>query len=270
LWADSTQRDADGYFTGSRSVSTTGYALTSDPIQGHDLEQGWPYLSSLIGDTRVRATAQDTAIPVFVAIAPSVEAARYLAGAEYTTVTGRWSSRNDDTSRWGGRRDAGGRGNLGGAEKRIRHPDIDLAGTGRGVDGRRDERRRLARCRRPGRGGGDGTGSRMDLGRSLCRRRVPARVGRGADLVRRLLGFPPAGDDDLRTRTGPNGRGESCRLPVRPASDRRGGWLRWSDRRGFERGWERSDAGLRGRGVAARTRGDVVGRLAASDWWVVG
>jgi hypothetical protein len=102
LWADSTQRDADGYFTGSRSVSTTGYALTSDPIQGHDLEPGWPYLSSLIGDTRVRATAQDTAIPVFVGIAPSVEAARYLAGAEYTTVTGFADGRAGKTTHPGG------------------------------------------------------------------------------------------------------------------------------------------------------------------------
>jgi hypothetical protein len=79
--------------------------------------------------------------------------------------------------------------------------------------------------------------------RSMCQNLNPSGSASGAPVVEVRAARGLSRDDRL----------------VRAASDRRGGWLGGADRRGFERGWERSDAGLRGRGVAARTRGDVVG-----------
>jgi hypothetical protein len=62
--------------------------LSSDPVQVHGVEVGWPNVSAAIGEIRVRATAApDPARPVFIGIAPSDAATRYLAGAEQMTVT---------------------------------------------------------------------------------------------------------------------------------------------------------------------------------------
>ncbi|WP_326836519.1 DUF4389 domain-containing protein [Amycolatopsis rhabdoformis] len=87
MWADRTQRDADGFFSGSAPFTTSGYALASDPVQLHGLGTGGPDLAAIVGDTRIRATAVDPAQAVFVGIAPAASAARYLAGVEHTTVT---------------------------------------------------------------------------------------------------------------------------------------------------------------------------------------
>jgi Domain of unknown function (DUF4389) len=88
LWADRTRRDAAGYLTSSAtSFSTTGYAVTSDTI---DVSLGGPhyaYPRSVLGDLRLRFTAGDPSVPVFVGIGPTSAVARYLSGVQYSVVT---------------------------------------------------------------------------------------------------------------------------------------------------------------------------------------
>ncbi|MGW4489171.1 DUF4389 domain-containing protein [Amycolatopsis sp. NPDC004368] len=102
MWADRTQRDADGYVSGSAPFDTAGYALASDPVQLHGLGTGGPDLAGIVGDTRIRATAVDPARAVFVGIAPAVSAAAYLAGVEHTTVTDFGDRRSVDVEYPGG------------------------------------------------------------------------------------------------------------------------------------------------------------------------
>ncbi|HET6707140.1 DUF4389 domain-containing protein, partial [Amycolatopsis sp.] len=84
LWADRTQRDADGYLTASTTVAASGYAVTTDPVQVHGISG----FTAFVGDVRVRATSADGR-PVFVGIGRSDDVARYLAGTEYTTFADR-------------------------------------------------------------------------------------------------------------------------------------------------------------------------------------
>ncbi|WP_206796383.1 DUF4389 domain-containing protein [Amycolatopsis sp. MtRt-6] len=84
LWADRTQRDADGYLTASTDVVASGYAVTTDPVQVHGISG----FTAFVGDARVRATSTDGR-PVFVGIGRSDAVAAYLAGTEYTTLADR-------------------------------------------------------------------------------------------------------------------------------------------------------------------------------------
>ena len=87
LWAETTQRDAGGYLDlGTATYSTTGYALASDTIDLHAAGNGWDAAKSLFGTVRIRATSADSAIPVFVGIAATDAASRYLTGVQYATV----------------------------------------------------------------------------------------------------------------------------------------------------------------------------------------
>jgi hypothetical protein len=100
LWADRTQRDADGYFTDSTSLVATGYAVASDPVQVQGLS-GSPNLAPLIGDARIRATNTDNR-PVFVGIGRSDAVAGYLASSEYTTLSGLANGRSGEWIHPGG------------------------------------------------------------------------------------------------------------------------------------------------------------------------
>ncbi|KAA9160211.1 DUF4389 domain-containing protein [Amycolatopsis acidicola] len=82
LWADRSARDADGYLTTTESFSTSQYALSTGKI----VLGGWPASSDVLGDVRVRVTETNPATPVFVGIATSADAGRYLAGVGYATV----------------------------------------------------------------------------------------------------------------------------------------------------------------------------------------
>ncbi|WIY00448.1 DUF4389 domain-containing protein [Amycolatopsis mongoliensis] len=86
LWADRTQRDADGYLSASTTVVASGYAVATDPVQVQGLA-GAPNFTAVVGDVRVRATSVDGR-PVFVGIGRSDAVAQYLAGTEYTTLGG--------------------------------------------------------------------------------------------------------------------------------------------------------------------------------------
>ncbi|MEV4143812.1 DUF4389 domain-containing protein [Amycolatopsis sp. NPDC049691] len=84
LWADRTQRDADGYLTASTDVVASGYAVMTDPVQVHGISG----FTAFAGAVRVRATSTDGR-PVFVGIGRSDAVAGYLAGTEYTTLADR-------------------------------------------------------------------------------------------------------------------------------------------------------------------------------------
>jgi hypothetical protein len=87
LWADQTQRTG-GYLTvPSRSLTTSGYAVTSDVVTLAPGGADW-VSNSLLGKIRIRVTPADPARPVFVGIARAGAVQSYLAGARYATVTG--------------------------------------------------------------------------------------------------------------------------------------------------------------------------------------
>lgn len=92
LWADQTQRQ-DGYLTSSATTySTRGFALASESIGLHT--QGWDWASGVVGKVRIHVTAAGSSQPVFLGIAPTAAANRYLANVPYATVT----NFGDDTS----------------------------------------------------------------------------------------------------------------------------------------------------------------------------
>jgi hypothetical protein len=85
LTVDRTARH-DGYLsTPTRSLQTSGYALTSEKVDlgPADIGTGWP---DVIGTVRVRATSNDPAKPVFIGIARTTDVAAYLDQTAYSTV----------------------------------------------------------------------------------------------------------------------------------------------------------------------------------------
>jgi hypothetical protein len=87
LWADQTQRTG-GYLTvPSRSLVTSGSAVTSDVFRLEPGGANW-VSNSVLGKVRVRVTPADPARPVFLGIARASDVQSYLAGSRYATVTG--------------------------------------------------------------------------------------------------------------------------------------------------------------------------------------
>jgi hypothetical protein len=88
LWADRTQRDAAGYLsTAARGFATATYALAADPIDLRVKGPGRLYGPATLDTARVRVTSADPATPLFVGIAHTQDAARYLAGINHDTIT---------------------------------------------------------------------------------------------------------------------------------------------------------------------------------------
>jgi hypothetical protein len=87
LWADKTQRDAVGFLNASHTYRTPTYALT---VEGVDLRMGgaprWVMPSSVLGTVRIRVTPQRQGESVFVGIARSAGAARYLRGVRRAEI----------------------------------------------------------------------------------------------------------------------------------------------------------------------------------------
>jgi hypothetical protein len=80
-------RDGDGYLsTSTESLSTTGYALTSDSFRLEGNGPAWALPSNLLGTVRVRVAASDSDRAVFVGVAPTAQADQYLSGVRYDTV----------------------------------------------------------------------------------------------------------------------------------------------------------------------------------------
>ncbi|MFK4084907.1 DUF4389 domain-containing protein [Kribbella sp. NPDC020789] len=83
-WLDQSHRDGAGFVTsGTVTMSTSGYALTSEKLVVHagtaSLPERW------FGKARVRVESASGG-PVFVGLAATADVDRYLAGVEYTTV----------------------------------------------------------------------------------------------------------------------------------------------------------------------------------------
>jgi hypothetical protein len=83
VWADTTQRDDDGYFTSrAENLSTSSYALTHE---GFELRDTPDWIVDRLGTVRLHATAVDNS-PLFVGIAPEADLDRYLAGVAHEEI----------------------------------------------------------------------------------------------------------------------------------------------------------------------------------------
>ncbi|MGH8938003.1 MAG: DUF4389 domain-containing protein, partial [Actinomycetes bacterium] len=85
LLVDRTQRDAAGFLSfGSESFATAGFAVDGGPM---DLRQaGWgPGVDRLVGTVRVQVTPADPGRLLFLGIARTADAARYLEGVRHAT-----------------------------------------------------------------------------------------------------------------------------------------------------------------------------------------
>jgi hypothetical protein len=100
LWADQTQRGADGWLSSPhRSFVTPTRALTAERLDLGDVRAGWaPHL----GAVRVRARA-DGGRPVFVGIAPQARVDAYLRGVAHAEVSNVGPHGYHATVRAGGR-----------------------------------------------------------------------------------------------------------------------------------------------------------------------
>ncbi|MFI7117435.1 DUF4389 domain-containing protein [Amycolatopsis sp. NPDC049868] len=86
LWLDRADRDADGYLTVTGTYSTDTAALASERITFVSTAAGEVPVTRALGDIRVRVTPLG-AKDVFVGVAPSSVADRYLSGTDHATVT---------------------------------------------------------------------------------------------------------------------------------------------------------------------------------------
>ena len=103
LWADSTQRDADGWLTSPwHRFDTPTRALTAEGLQLGDLRGGPDAWVDDLGSIRVRARRADGG-PVFVGLAPEARVDAYLRGVSHSEVNELRSSGYRGTVREGAR-----------------------------------------------------------------------------------------------------------------------------------------------------------------------
>jgi hypothetical protein len=93
LWYDRTQRDTGFVTTDVHRFSTSGSAVTTDPVDLGSTGARWLYAPGLLGTIRVRATPASANTTLFVGIGPSSAVDRYLGGVSHTVVTDFWSDR---------------------------------------------------------------------------------------------------------------------------------------------------------------------------------
>jgi hypothetical protein len=87
LWAYLTQRDAAYLTTGVHRFSTAGSAFATEPTHLGSAGVGWLYSPSLLGKVRIRVTPAQSSSALFVGIAHSADADRYLAGVNHTVIS---------------------------------------------------------------------------------------------------------------------------------------------------------------------------------------
>ena len=93
LWKTTVDRDSSGFVSiGSATLRTGTYAIVGDL---HGDGPNWLWESSVLGDSRVRATSQSTQ-PLFIGIARTSDVFRYLHGVGYATID-RFEVRSDTT-----------------------------------------------------------------------------------------------------------------------------------------------------------------------------
>jgi len=81
LWADQTQRDADGYFTSSKHAYTSGPGSRAITHEGADVSGVPDELATI----RIRATSTDGR-PLFVGVAREADVETYLAGVSHSKL----------------------------------------------------------------------------------------------------------------------------------------------------------------------------------------
>lgn len=87
VWADQTQRDADGYFTTpAERVESDAYAITHEGLEIGDVSETPDWIVDRLGTIRVRASG-GSAGELFVGIGPAADVARYLAGVGHDEIT---------------------------------------------------------------------------------------------------------------------------------------------------------------------------------------
>ena len=88
LWADTTQRDADGWFTSpSGTLAAPGHALISDEIDlGAEADADWVDEVGDLVRTRVTVERVAAATPTFVGIGPTADVQRYLRGVAHSRI----------------------------------------------------------------------------------------------------------------------------------------------------------------------------------------
>jgi hypothetical protein len=100
MWAYLTKRDGGYATTDVHKFSTAGSALATTPTELGSAGVGWLYPPTLLGEVRIRVTPV-TEAPLFVGIARSEDADRYLAGVDRTIINDFWT---DDVEPAGGGR----------------------------------------------------------------------------------------------------------------------------------------------------------------------
>jgi hypothetical protein len=96
LWADQTQRTAEGFFeTSGATLSTESYALTSDEIDLGSQPGNW-FPSGRLAEIRLEVES-DPDIPVFIGIGPESDVDIYLDGVAHSEVV-RFRSDPDDVT----------------------------------------------------------------------------------------------------------------------------------------------------------------------------
>src|SRR4051812_34435252 len=86
LWADATQRGADGWFSSPwQQLDTSSRALTAEGLRLGDVRGGPENSLPDLGPVRVRARSNN-GLPVFVGIAPEARVDAYLRGVAHTEV----------------------------------------------------------------------------------------------------------------------------------------------------------------------------------------
>jgi hypothetical protein len=88
LWAHTAARQGGYVDLGSATYRTSGYAVASDTVELHAAGGGWDAARALFGTVRIRATSTAGAAPVFIGIARTGAASRYLADVEHATIYG--------------------------------------------------------------------------------------------------------------------------------------------------------------------------------------
>ena len=88
LWAETTQRDDDGFFgTSTERLSTATYALTHEGLEVDVGREGdWLFEPGRLGTVRIRAESPQ-ARPIFVGIGPEADVDAYLDGVAHAEVT---------------------------------------------------------------------------------------------------------------------------------------------------------------------------------------
>jgi Domain of unknown function (DUF4389) len=86
LWAQTSQRHGGYVDLGTQSFSTHGYAVTSGNVEMHAAGNGWDLARGLLGKVRISASSLEPSGGVFVGVASTGAANRYLSGVSYSSV----------------------------------------------------------------------------------------------------------------------------------------------------------------------------------------